>query len=255
MHVARPFAVPAAALLVGLALSAVAVGQTSAHAEADRVLGQRPVSPVVEVLAEAHGHHARSSLAGTVAPATAGYNKSSAVGYANQWTGRTPTTPRHNPNFPYFSSDCTNFVSQTLAAGGWPETSSSGSQTDSHNWFFSPGFLTDQWTHSWTVAYNLWQYMVFTPNSSFQGLYYGAQMFNVFTPAAVTEGDVIEYDWYSNGNHNNGDDHWAVQVGYIANERNTVDSHTTDRYNVIWNLTPWNPNWQTTTARFWHVYN
>jgi len=245
-------ALPAAAMTLTLVMAPTVANAQGGGADLTVGAGHRAGSPVPTLLASVAAHRAAG---GMVVPFVAGYNKAAAVNYANTWTGKTPDHPLHNSNYPYFSSDCTNFVSQSLAAGGWTMTSSSGSQTDDHNWFYANGFLTDQWTHSWSVAYDLWQYMVITPRSSFQGLYYGGQMFNTFTPAAVTEGDVIEYNWYGGTSHNNGDDHWSMQVGYVPNVKNTVDSHTTDRYNVVWNLTSYNPNWQTTTARFWHIYN
>ena len=55
------------------------------------------------------------SLASTRAVIPYNYNASKAISYARQWaTGR-------NPNYKSFSSDCANFVSQCLVAGGVPQ--------------------------------------------------------------------------------------------------------------------------------------
>ena len=42
------------------------------------------------------------------------YNREAAVAYAQKWWNS------HNPKFPVFDVDCTNFISQCLFAGGAP---------------------------------------------------------------------------------------------------------------------------------------
>jgi len=49
-----------------------------------------------------------------------GYNPSTAVSYAHTWVSNTTTL--RNPEYPTYPSDCTNYVSQCLAAGGIAET-------------------------------------------------------------------------------------------------------------------------------------
>ena len=49
-----------------------------------------------------------------------GYDPSAAVSYAHTWVSN--TTELRNPEYPDYSSDCTNYVSQCLAAGGIEET-------------------------------------------------------------------------------------------------------------------------------------
>ena len=65
------------------------------------------------------------------------YNKSKAVSYARQWAGNGPKHEKHNPDYKFFEkSDCTNFVSQCLHAGGIPYTA---------DWYFTNilGFKKD----------------------------------------------------------------------------------------------------------------
>ena len=73
------------------------------------------------------------------------YYRQSAVNYALKYA----ETP--NPNYKYFpNADCTNFVSQCLHAGGWPEQGKycSGSSTSwYYDWGWRPGY-----SNTWAVA-------------------------------------------------------------------------------------------------------
>src|SRR3984893_712620 len=79
------------------------------------------------------GNDGNATLAGT-AWNTQGqvYNRQAAVNYANAYA------TKRNPNFPSVGNDCTNFVSQVISAGGYPQKGGSSS-TDDTQWWLHKG--------------------------------------------------------------------------------------------------------------------
>lgn len=89
------------------------------------------------------------------------YNPNSAAAYADQYA----ITP--SGSFKYFvSSDCTNFVSQALRAGGWPYTGSSA--TDPYAWYYdtkgTSSTSDDTNSNTWSVAKDLYSFIVLNSN-------------------------------------------------------------------------------------------
>jgi hypothetical protein len=84
-----------------------------------------------------------------------------------------------------------------------------------------------------------------------------AQQRAAFTPDAVVTGDLLFYDWDSNGSI----DHVGIQTGWGVDPDsgwygNYQDQHSNDRYHAFWSLRPYNSRWSSTTIIFMHIaYN
>ncbi|MBO4881196.1 MAG: amidase domain-containing protein [Firmicutes bacterium] len=115
----------------------------------------------------------------------ASYSASNAVAYAVQWGGNEAdpsngilANHKHNPAYPQYSGDCTNFVSQCLYAGGIPFVGNPSSlgigvHTSTTNWYCSKitewhgntpvqGFSL---TTSWNRVQDFYTYMHSVANS------------------------------------------------------------------------------------------
>ncbi|MFI1563863.1 amidase domain-containing protein [Streptomyces sp. NPDC020490] len=79
--------------------------------------------------------------------ASASYNYDKMVSYANKYWDH------HNGAYRTYSSDCTNFISQSMLAGGWgPAGGSLIQRTSNKYWFYGPSTL---WTsYTWAGAEN-----------------------------------------------------------------------------------------------------
>lgn len=108
------------------------------------------------------------------------YNRQAAVDYANTWWDR------HNPQFPAFQDDCTNFISQCLYAGGAPMR---GMPNRSQGWWMIG--LPERWSYSWSVAHSLRWYL----ETSTKGL----MATRVNSASELELGDVIFYDFTGDG--------------------------------------------------------
>ena len=81
------------------------------------------------------------------ANAIGNYNRSAAVAYADQWA------LSRNSNYPQFGNDCTNFASQLLQAGGYPQTNPGSYFTCDPSLWYQPFFVNMWWyTYSWINA-------------------------------------------------------------------------------------------------------
>jgi len=174
------------------------------------------------------------------------YNGSQAASYADSWwNGR-------NGAYPAFADDCTNFVSQSLFAGGQPPVGTPGDYseiTNDYYWWWDPYVSLN--THSWSVAINLYSFLGLSGDG-----YVAATSGAMATSGtdSLSQGDVLFYDWQGNGiSHstiqtvNYGVDPTYGGVGSL------VDQHSNDRYHMIWTLQPKNPYAQTTTIYEVHV--
>ncbi len=198
----------------------------------------------------------------SVPPPDPGYDGVAAAAYADRWALGA------NPAYPFFGGagegDCTNFVSQAMAAGGWTMTGNA-IQTDDTFWHFIRTSPTGGiYTSTWAAADNLWRYQTVTPYSVFEGKWGpGAAAYNApYTPGPVVTGDVILYNWFNDDNSSTAKVHWSIQtgIGWSQNGQpplniygNFVDEHTSNRYHVFWSLWPFNAYKATTTYRFWHL--
>jgi len=166
-------------------------------------------------------------------------SRTSAKNYAENWAmGR-------NSNYKSFSSDCTNFASQTIG----PEGGGYAMQYTSPKWFMQKKWWGWRWTNSWSVVGNFRSLLY----ARGWGEWWGYQ--NPGTSNSAWYGDILGYDWTGDGIW----DHASIEVAYTGCDPvsgwcgDLVDQHTTDRYHAFWTLQPYNPNWQTTRIGLWHV--
>lgn len=189
----------------------------------------------------------------TVALAFNGYNSAQ---YADYWVNG------HNSNYRTFDDDCANFVSQSLhdpyMGGGYSYVNAGQTYTDDHNWWmqYLPQINTFQNSNSWSRAQDLYNFLLWTyPGGVPEGTAHTkAQQQATYTPDNMVTGDVLFYDWTSDGHI----DHTAIQVGIghdatIGIYGNYVDQHTPSRYHEFWSLATTNSKWPTTTIHFMHI--
>lgn len=143
------------------------------------------------------------------------YNRYQAVAYANQWWNS------YNPAYVSFpKDDCTNYISQCLAAGGAPMT---GVGNKSHGWWYRHG-KNPAWSYSWAVAHSLKMHLG-TAKSGLRGI-------KVNSPYELQIGDVICYDFEGDGRWN----HNAIVVAHDPVGAPLINTHTYSRYHYLWDL-------------------
>lgn len=147
------------------------------------------------------------------------------------WNGR-------NPNFPSFSDDCTNFISQCLLAGGAPM---SGSPNRAKGWWITDGwkkgirngyYSNETWSYSWSVSQSL--------KNLFDNAKTGLTAKRVDSPSLLEIGDVIFYDFQGDGRI----DHSTIVTSMINGEP-YIHAHTVnsaDRYYDYSNSYAYTPN-------------
>jgi hypothetical protein len=215
----------------------------------------RPAAPVRQTLPAPRAPAA--SLARTPSPVRRRllqrYSRTAAVAYAKQWAmSDNPAYGRIEPN------DCTNFVSQTLLAGGW--TMAGGSCDDRKSdaaWWFGPRQCRwvgmRPWTtevkasFTWGGAQNLYNHMLAMQRGTAIG-----------DPMGLEPGDILQMDM-GEGHYGAGRiGHSMVVTGKSANdlllsyhEPHKLDepfSSIAGRYpGAHWY--PWQPNSRAATAR------
>jgi hypothetical protein len=200
-----------------------------------------------------------------VAPSAAfAYNRWDAASYAEYyWNLR-------NPNYRSYSADCANFVSQSLhdPYGGGHFSYVGGPDdfgeilmgtSDNHEWWmhWDPtwGFSASR---SWASVPDFYQFLqLHNPGGTYMGsAHTQAQQQATYTPNNVNTGDVLFYDWDSNGVL----DHTAIQVGWGTDPTsgwygNYINQHTTDRRHAFWSLMPYNSQWPSTTIKWVHIWD
>src|SRR5262245_25740311 len=150
----------------------------------------------------------------SVAPAPAlAYVGNSAAGYADYYWNK------RNSNYYSFSDDCTNFVSQAMhdpyGGGnfhyvGTPQTINSSA--DSQWWLSWRSTRGFHWTNSFVRVVDLYSFLMgHWPGGWFKGQAHTlSQQQATYTPDNVVTGDLLFYDWDSNGVL----DHVGIQVGW-----------------------------------------
>jgi hypothetical protein len=138
----------------------------------------------------------------------------------------------YNPNYKAYPQDCTNFVSQSLAQGGWGMYDYGAGYQSDDQWYYYPWVAT----RSWTYAPSFYNFAVL-----FSGRTYELAYLNDMGPA-----DVMQADWHPSDN--NGIDHtmmvtsWSAGGGPAGYNDIRVTYHTTDTLNKsIWTLYSQNP--------------
>jgi RHS repeat-associated protein len=129
------------------------------------------------------------------------FNRNNAVAYARRYT----TTYNFNQYGVFGQGDCTNFVSQALKAGGFPEDDSEW-YFKKRSWYWNTSRCSDTGASSdksycgkaWALTFNLYQFLTGTKgfNSTNVGEY--GELIpgsgNPFTlPAGTRKGDVVFY--------------------------------------------------------------
>jgi hypothetical protein len=172
----------------------------------------------------------------TIVSPVAAYNPTAAKTYADTWWhSRNSSYKNFDPN------DCTNFVSQALhAGGGYPFQGTGGSTTNYNNWFIQNILGIWNWSHTWSVAPDLLNFLYYD--------YPGGYARGYFAPyqgssSGGVVGDVVFYDW----GDDQGVSHDSIQVAYGTDPNSgwvgdLVDAHDSDRYHAIWHLRPYNAN-------------
>ncbi|KYD26265.1 amidase domain-containing protein [Geobacillus sp. FSL W8-0032] len=156
------------------------------------------------------------------------YDRAQAVRYAETWWNR------HNPAFPSFPVDCTNFVSQCLYAGGVPMT---GYPNRARGWWCQNG----SWSYSWAVAHSLRWYL--------SGSRIGLQAVEVSEPGQLMAGDVICYDFQGDGRF----DHSAIVVAKDQEGMPLVNAHTTNSRMRYWSYEDSSAYTPNIRYKFFHI--
>lgn len=198
-----------------------------------------------------------SKLIATVSPAAA-YNGQTAANYANVYA---LSTNSHYPN--YGTTDCTNFVSQALDAGGQPPRTATGSVTPTSlkNWwdFSTTQAVTwfeigSQSTKTSRVAVDLKWFMAAESGWGSVAATYSYASDGPAPPYdSIGTGDILFYNWGGG----TGISHAAIQVGSGTTPDNYtgswVDQHSPGRKQIFWTQRPYNLTWATTTVVEMHV--
>lgn len=148
------------------------------------------------------------------------YDRLAAVRYAEHWWNS------YNPDYPTFTVDCTNYISQCLRAGGAPMR---GMPNRSQGWWYQ----ANNWSFSWAVAHSLRWYL----SGSTSGLK-GKEVQNA---NELHPGDVICYDFQGDGRW----DHNTIVVTKDADGMPLVNAHTDNSRHRYWSYedsTAWTPN-------------
>ena len=150
------------------------------------------------------------------------YDAASAVEYSYKWTADKKNIILFNPEYKYYpNSDCTNYVSQCLRAGGF--------EADGETLFiyYCPdekkemvGCGWDAGADSWILPYALCAYLVAL----------GYEYAESPDPEDLAPGDIIFYDWDGGGVIN----HSAIVVKEGPDAK--VNAHTNNRLEADWRL-------------------
>lgn len=154
------------------------------------------------------------------------YNRLKAVQYAERWWSS------FNPNFPQFTDDCTNFISQCLYAGGVPMW---GKPNRTKGWWIEG---KSNWSYSWTVAH---AFMLMLKAAAWTK--------EVKNPTQLMIGDIICYDFEGDGRYN----HNTIVTAKDEYGNPLVNAHTTNSRLRFWDYedsTAYTPNIQ---YKFFHI--
>jgi hypothetical protein len=153
----------------------------------------------------------------SVAAMPVGYDRITAINYARAHA------LSYNTDFKRFGNDCTNFISQTLLAGGWQMVY--GLYTHNDVWWYTcslPGGYACHASYTWGAAYNFHAFLNTGPGHRTDYVqYYGD----------VWPGDLIFADWDRPGQHlpDGRIDHVMFVTGRDTEGNLFISQHTTDR--------------------------
>jgi len=159
------------------------------------------------------------------------YNRAKVKRYAELWWNQ------HNPYYPKFDVDCTNFVSQCIHEGG---VSQEVTKQRNIGWWVVG---KENWSFSWSVAHSLMNYLL------------GA---NTRLPAKaelktsadqLLIGDVVCYDWDGSGKFQ----HNAIVVAKDPNGMPLVNAHTVNSRHRYWEYRDSHAWTEHTKYKFLHI--
>ncbi|WP_246625264.1 amidase domain-containing protein [Fictibacillus nanhaiensis] len=145
----------------------------------------------------------------SISPNKGGYDRLAAVRYAERWWNT------YNPAYKSFENDCTNYISQSVHAGGIPMTPQS---IKSKGWWMR----NNSWSYSWSVA-NAFRWYLSGSKSSLQAQEKSAA--HLLLP-----GDVICYDFTGDGHYQ----HTTIVVAKDPSGEPLVNAHTTNSRMRYW---------------------
>lgn len=205
---------------------------------------------------------------GAFAPTSAlAYNGSAAAQYADTYA---LTYNSAYPSFANSGGDCTNFVSQALYGGnpgtGGPNVGGLAMRLATQGYSGNAAwYIVKTGKHgSWSYAapwVNAQDNSIFLHNDPKIGAGQIASAYGlgpgVLANTKASQGDVVYYDWTSDGIF----DHESIitAAGVDSNGTGTagqwdlVDAHTNNRYHQYWTLAGYNAYWQTTTIDVFHI--
>lgn len=200
----------------GWVLEEVALRTTEGPAPIDEPTGANAAAMATVVNDILAGRQAANAEASTKAAgpsgilsvtATASYNYSAMAAYAEQYWHN------YNPDYRIFNEhggDCTNFVSQAMRAGGWPDASPGFYRDDNYWWY---NFLNQTWT--WI---NVGYFYTFAAVRSHR-------TYILSTPESMLLADILQADFSNDGEK----DH-TMLVTYLSGTGRYLTYHTTDTY-------------------------
>lgn len=153
------------------------------------------------------------STAGATIASAGTYNHEAAKNYALKYA--------ENPNWLWYRTydqDCTNFVSQSLYAGGWSMIRYVSAPEDA--WFYKNGYNAGVgYSYSWTVANDLF---VFMSRHSGRAEFVGFSTQKPPYSSKLKVGDIIQIDFERDGRI----DHSLIITGYGSNGNLLVSGHS-----------------------------
>jgi hypothetical protein len=160
------------------------------------------------------------------------YDGAKAAQYADRWWNS------YNPQYLRFEVDCSNYVSQSLFAGGAPMNYTG--KRGSGWWYRGKSGGQELWSYSWSVANALRSYL----SSSRSGLRAEA----VDSPRKLSLGDVISYSWDGSVYG-----HSTVVTDLTPDGMPLVNAHTVNSRHRYWDYRDsyaWTPK---TRYLFFHI--
>ncbi|WP_157255217.1 amidase domain-containing protein [Nonomuraea typhae] len=154
------------------------------------------------------------------------YDRGAAAAYADKyWNHYNRTYPNCNPA----GGDCANFVSQALwdpdaadfpIQAAWDPGDRSTCAATTEAWRYTPT------QHRFFIGNPLGSSYNFASLGA-KGSASATRSYNI---SSMLRGDVIFYDWQSNGEI----DHVTIAVAYAGDQSTLIDSHNADRYHTRW---------------------
>lgn len=145
--------------------------------------------------------------AGSSVAATTSYNYAAMAAYAERYW------QNYNPDYRTFNEhggDCTNFVSQAMRAGGWPDASPGFYRDDNYWWY---NFINQTWT--WV---NVGYFYTFAAVRSHRTYILG-------TPEQMLLADILQADFSNDGEK----DH-TMLVTYVSGSNRYLTYHSINTY-------------------------